>query len=449
MKKRLIALPLVAGVGAAAFAGTSQYAGNQTQTAYQQILARLNGLSPLVFVNETYESGLRKSTAVTKVLASQSADAEVLFRLHHDIEHAAVRMADDGVKLGQVSVDTALHDKSTLAPEILAVFKQSEPFLLSTEVSYTGDIRNTLNVSVMEMTGDGLELSWSGLSFEGTTQNASTVGSGSMGTLSFNDVASGGRLSVASSPFNVDLEDHGDNIYTGTADFSFNTVEMQSPELPVPISLASVVIDTDTNLESDSVNSASRISATGIESPLPLKEASLLVDIAGLDVEGLRQYNSFMGSLGSDPDAMIADPEHLSKMTAAFRSIVKPGSAMKFALSLANDDGDVNADIRVGIKDESEEGMSADALENVVTGRDLLNVLSVKGALDADTQALAQTPVLMMLGGVGEFVTVTDESITSDISLEGSTLVVNGVELPLDVMSGGMLDVPLSDLTQM
>ena len=94
----------------------------------------------------------------------------------------------------------------------------------------------------------------------------------------------------------------------------------------------------------------------------------------------------------------------------------------------------------------SADGMSADALDNILTGRDLLNVLAVNGQLDADTAAIEQTPVMMMLGAAGEFLTVSDQSITSSVELKGTTLVVNGVELPLDAMSGGMLDIPFSDL---
>ena len=56
---------------------------------------------------------------------------------------------------------------------------------------------------------------------------------------------------------------------------------------------------------------------------------------------------------------------------------------------------------------------------------------------------------MMMLGEAGEFLTVSDESITSNVELKGATLIVNGVELPLDIMLGGMLDVPFSALFQM
>lgn len=449
MKKLLIAVPLVAGVGAAAFAGTSQYAGTQTQNEYQQLLTQMNGALPFNFVNEKYDSGLGKSSAITKVMTSQAADAEVLFRLYHDIQHAAVRMDGGGVKIGQVSISTTLHGKDTLPPELLDVMTDAEPFALRTDISFSGDTQHQLNVSGIEMNEGGAEFSWSGISFDGATSKGATVGSGSMGAITVNDVASGGMLSVGSSPFTVDMQDAGDMLYTGKAGVAFNDVKVLSPELPIPVSFSSIGVDTDTNIKSDKLSTSTRILLAGIESPLPLNEASLDIVLDGLGVEGIREYQQLVNTLSADLEDAMADPAFLPKITSAFQSIVQPGSAMKYAVNLANDEGDAKADFRVGLKAESEEGMSSDALSKVVTGRDLLNILSVTGALDADTQALAQTPVMMMLGGIGDFVTVTDESITSEISLNGTTLVINGMELPLDVMSGGMLDIPLSDLTQL
>jgi len=67
MKKTLFALPIVAGAAAAAVAGTSQIAGNLTQDEYQKLLVKLNEMTPFVFENEEYESGLGTSRAVTKV----------------------------------------------------------------------------------------------------------------------------------------------------------------------------------------------------------------------------------------------------------------------------------------------------------------------------------------------------------------------------------------------
>jgi len=88
-------------------------------------------------------------------------------------------------------------------------------------------------------------------------------------------------------------------------------------------------------------------------------------------------------------------------------------------------------------------------MKNIVTGRDLLNLLPLAGSLDADIDAPVQTTVMMMLRVASEFMTVSDISITSQVSLNGTTLLVNGVQLPLDMILGAMLDMPLHELTSM
>lgn len=447
MKKVLIALPLVVGAGAAAIAGTSQYAGTQTQAEYQQLLTQLNEVLPFAFVNESYESGLGTSTAVTKVMATTEADAEVLFSLHHDIQHGSVRMDSGGVKVGQVSINTTLHDKESLPAELVDGLIDDELFSLRTNVSYTGVSRHQLNVSGFEKSEDGVDLAWTGVSFDAkTTSGGATVGSGSLGSVNVSDTASGGLLTIGSSPLSVDMQDAGDMLYTGTTTLAFNDVELVSPDMPVPVSLTSFGFDTDTNLKADKLNTSSRFSLAGIDAPLPLKQATLDVEIEGLGVEGFRQYQKLMNTLSADVDTALDDPEFTSKMVTALQSIVQPGSAMSYALNLGNDEGDVDVDLRFGVKNLSDDGMSADAMSKIVTGRDILNILSLTGALDADTEALAQTPLIGMLGVAGDFITVTDDSITSEISLNGDLLNVNGTELPLDAMTGGMLDIPLAEL---
>lgn len=447
MKKLLIALPFVA--GAAAIAGTSQYAGNQTKSEYHQLLAQLNDLSPLVFVNEQYEAGIVTSSAVTKVMSSRTADAELLFRLQHDIKHAPVRMGDQGVSLGTVNINTRLHDEISESSEFAALFADNNVFTLNTDVKYTGEINNQLRVNALEVSEEGETFTWSGMSFNGVTKDGATVGNGSMGSVKFIDENTGGMMSFADSQIDLDIQHHGDNIYTGSGDMKFDNVSFLSPELPVPVTLTSFEVNSSTEIQDAAMSGGSRISLNGIESDLPVNNASLDIQVEGLMIEGLRQYNKVMAALNDEPENLLGDSELGAGIANALRDMFAPGSALTYAVALENSDGDVNADLRLALKDESEEGMGADALNNVVTGRDLLNILTLDGMLDADTEALAQTPLMMMLGGAGEFISVTDESITSRISLNGTTLLVNGVELPLDLMSGGMLDIPFSDLFQM
>ena len=446
MKKSLIALPVVAGAAAAAVAGTSHYAGSQTQTEYQNLLVQLNDLTPFVFENEEYESGLGSSTALTKVMASSDADAEVLFRLQHDIKHAAVRVGGDGMAIGTVTINTSLHNSTELDPAFIEAMTDDVPFTLTTDVHMGGEVSNQLRITGTDFDKDGASGSWSGIDFETVTKGNSTVGSGSLGVADFQDAVSGAMFSVEQNSFEFDIETFGDLIYTGNGKLEFEKLSLVSPELPVPVAIDSVLVSSDSNMNDDSMNSNAIVSLDGIDSPLPINKASLEVNLDDLLVEGLREYNQFFLTASTDPEELMGDPELIKSLGAALRNIVKPGSGLEYKIALANNEGDVDANLRIGVKTE---GMSAAALDNITTGRELLNILSVNGALDADTSALSQTPVMMMLGGAGDFLTVTDESIKSEISLNGTTLVINGVELPLDMMAAGMLDVPFSDLMQM
>jgi uncharacterized protein YdgA (DUF945 family) len=87
-------------VAGASWAGASYYAGAQTQSGYEQLLLQLNELKPFTLVNEEYYAGVANSTAITKVMESTAADAKVLFRLHHAINHSPIGMNDSGVRVG-------------------------------------------------------------------------------------------------------------------------------------------------------------------------------------------------------------------------------------------------------------------------------------------------------------------------------------------------------------
>jgi len=444
MKKTLIALPIVAGAAAAAVAGTSQIAGNLTQDEYQKLLVKLNEMTPFVFENEEYESGLGTSSAVTKVLKSEEADAEVLFRLQHDINHAAIRMDDDGVAIGKVSIDTRLHDSTELPPELVTAMTDDVPFTLNTVVDVGGELSNALRITGAEFDDEGTTVSWSGVDIETVTKDNNTVGNGSLGKMRALNAATGADVNIDDSLFEFDIETFGDLIYTGTGQVALNDVSVASPELPAPVSIENVSISGGNDIEGDSMDSIIAIDIEGIDSIYPISQASVEVSVVDMLVEGLRQYNRKFGLAMLDAEGLQDESEFAKEMTDAFRGIIKPGTGMEYKVALANDGGDVDANLRVGVKADGD--ISADALDNITTARDLLNILALNGALDADTAALSQTPLIFMLGAAGDFLTVTDESIKSDVTLNGTTLIVNGVELPLEAFAGGMLDAPLSSV---
>ena len=109
MKSLIVALPLIAG---ATWAGTSYFAGAQSEAGYDQFLSQTNAANFLTFEKESFEQGLTTSKAVTVVKESSAPDAEVLFRLAHDINHSSVQLNDNSPSVGTATIRTTLVDGS-------------------------------------------------------------------------------------------------------------------------------------------------------------------------------------------------------------------------------------------------------------------------------------------------------------------------------------------------
>jgi len=442
MKKLLIALPFVAG---AAFAGTSHYSGSQTESEYHKLLVQLNENLPLKFENETYSSGLASSEAVTKVMAKDGAGNEVLFRLHHAIAHTPVRMDDGGVKFASVGIETTLHPDTQLPAELKSALTEDQIFVLRSNVKLGGITHSNLNISGFKTNEDGNDISWDGLNFEGTNDNGRIIGEGNIGKASvMSDMM---EFTFAGGDINADLVDKGNSLFVGTGGLTLNNISVTNPMLPMPVKVAKVDIRSNSEIKGELINSSGTFAVKGIESLLPVNDAKIDVRMDGLSIEGMSAYNEAAKKYSTNMDALMGnDDEALFEILAAMRNVITTGSNMKYAVQLANDDGKVDADFTLGVKQANAPGMSADALDKIVTGRDLLNVIELNGMLDADMAALQQTPVPMMAAQFEEYLTITNDKITSKVTLEGTTIKINQFEMPLEAMLGDMLDTPLADL---
>lgn len=444
MKKLLLALPLVAG---ASLAGTSHYAGSQTEAEYSDLLEQLNGLNLLDFVQESYTSGLGKSEAITKVMISGDSDEDILFRLHHDIRHAPLRMDEDGVQIGTVSIDTTFHDQNELPEELKGVFSSEHPFQLQTTVGYGGAIRNNLTISGVHAEEEsGGIIQWGGLSLDVLTNGDKTLGHGDVAKASV-VTPDGTEVVIAGGDMDVDVQYHGDSIYSGETGIELQDISVSHPLLPAPSVVEKLSFRGVSGVDGELMNSKAIVGMTGLNAPIPLNALNLEVALAGLSVGGMREYNNVVNSYAYSPDELLANSEELlPEIMSALRGVITSDSALRYDLELANTGGKVVADMLLTVKDTDAPGMTADALDNVVTGKDLLNVIDFAARLNADTAALEQTPLLMMAAQYEDFLSINDNKIRSEVSLDGMLLRINEVEFPLDVMAGGVLDVPLADL---
>ena len=413
---------------------------NKHKAEYEQLLSQLNAMSIATFVNESYESGVGKSTAITRVQKRGAGDSDVWLFLHHDIDHTAVKKDDDGLHVGTVTINTTLHEQDFMPVEVEEMFADSTPFRLITDIQHTGEMRNRFTVNPSNPDKRIDELVWDGLEFDVVTKDQVTVGGGKLGTLSVTNPEDGMEISIADSPFDIDIVLNELVGYTGDVDFTINQVNMKSLQRP-GMKIHQIALETESKINGNTLDSSVLIDMKGILSVLPISNASLDVALNGLGLDGLNLLSELSKSQGAD----LNSDQMLDEILQVFKEILLPGSLMNYELLLNNRGGDVLLDVSVAIKEEGEDGMTADALEKVVTQRDALDVINLNGLLNADRSALDLTPAMLFLGAVGDYITITDESVTSSITLEGSTLNVNGILLPLDQLIGS-LDVPLADL---
>lgn len=441
MNKLLLAFPFAAcTVGAVAFAATSQFSGEQTKAEYEQLLTQLNAMSLATFVNESYETGVGKSTAITRVQRSNVGDSGVKFFLHHEIDHSAVKKNDDGLHVGTVTIDTTLHQEDFEQKELLEMFKDSVPFRLITDIQHTGEMRNrfTVSGSAPDLAVEGF--SWDGLELDVVTKDQTIVGGGKLGRLNITNPEDSSEISIADSPFDIDIVLHKAVGYTGDVNLAVNDLTMTSPQRP-QVSIKQLAMNTESIIDDNSLDTSLFIDVKGISSIMPISNASLNVSLDGLGVKGM----SLLNDLIQPENAELSDDQMQTEVLKSVKDMLQPGLLMKLDLLLNNRGGDVLTDLSIAIKEEGEEGMSADALDKIVSLRDVLNVMKLNGVLNADRSALDLTPVMIFIGAAGKYVTISDESVTSSVALEGSTLNINGVPLPLEQLIGS-LDQPFADV---
>ena len=165
MKKLLLAIPLVAG---ASWAGATFYTGSQTQSAYDKLLVQLNDYKPFTLVNESYTSGLVSSRAITKVMDSSAPDAQVLFRLQHDIQHSPIGVNEGNLRVSAANIKTTLVRDQSI-PESVSQFMEgftdAEPVQINTAVGFDGKTVNQFLISAYEHDYEDVQVRFNGVDY--------------------------------------------------------------------------------------------------------------------------------------------------------------------------------------------------------------------------------------------------------------------------------------------
>ena len=271
MKKLLVALPFVA---TASWAGTTLYSGSQTRTAYDELVAQLDRSTTLAVSAESYEAGFTESRAVTRVRLSDSPDAEVLFRLHHEIEHSPVGLADGGARVGAARIVTtlvtdALDDE---VRDVLASFEGGEPFVLESDVGFGGAVAHAFRVARFERAGGGggtLRFEGAEYTLEGDAEGrlAGRRRESARPCWSFPTAATRIAIAPGTDRFELDWL-RGGRVHRRAAPGARHG--SRSPRRAWTIELGGVTLDSSSAKNGERLDGEARFAIGSIESPMPL-----------------------------------------------------------------------------------------------------------------------------------------------------------------------------------
>ncbi|MGQ7844305.1 DUF945 family protein [Granulosicoccus sp. 3-233] len=450
MKKLLLAVPLVAG---ASWAGASWYSGTQTQSAYDQLLTQLNELKPFTLVNESYGGGLTRSHAVTQVLDSASADAKVLFRLQHEIDHSPVGVDGGAVRVGAATIRTTLLRDGSLPEvlvEFLSGFTEAEPFVVDTQVGFDGHIDNHLQVSPYRFLENGTSVDFGGVDYSVSVSGDAVSGSGILGA--FEWARAGNALHLSPGKIRTELTRISQSVYSGSHGVDFDTLSIRAEDdMNLQATLGSIGFHGDTTVDGDLLSSQSRMSVGRIDSLLPINAFSLETAVTKLSIEGIEHYVDTISQV-SLTDAMFSDDEEITRrILDAYAPMIGPGTGVDVALGFSNDGGDASLAYGISMIDETAAAYPVNGLASIVTLRDLLNAVTLEAHLDADVAAIDQTPLgMFMMSPQAQQIIVADGvSYKSDMTLSELIVDINGKPLALEMMLGDKLDTPLAEMADL
>ncbi len=443
MKKVLLALPLVAG---ASWAGSTYYSGTQAQPAYEKFVSELNAATVESFVLDVaeYDAGFTTSTAVTNVRLYGEPDA-VLFQLKHDIQHSPIGSDSQGARFSASSITTTLvKDKieSNEVLQIIASFDSGEPFVLYTDVEFTGDLVSDLQLHSLDWrSDDDGAISFEGGRFKATSAGGKIDISGVLGAIDVSDDA-GNVLTVAESTSKFDLLQVANGVFTGDQSIVFPSVEFKG-EMGIEFSLIDAVLDSVAALDGDKVNTSMGLSVAKISSPLPLNSVDWEIDVNGLSVKGLENYVTAVNDIVNTTDT----GDISAQLKEAYTGLITPGVDVINKLILTNDGGDIVGDINLSFLGDG----TASGMDSIATVGDLLESMKFSVTLDADQPAIELTPaaMFMMHPMAQQYIVNEGDKYTADIHIANLMLDVNGNIQPLSQLIGDQLNTPLDFLSAM
>jgi len=448
MNKLLLgALPLVAG---ASWAGTTLYSGSQSEDAYAQLVQQLDQMSGYSVKQEAWEPGFLESQAITRVSASDAADAPVLVRLKHNIYHSPVNLDGQGELVNASRIVTTLlsDDLSESGQKLFGLF-DDEPITLTTHIGFGGSSQNVAQIAAMKVDAEELKFDMAASEVNFTFDPEGKLqGTGTVGAASLLETVEGLTMAMEPGEADFDLDWAADGIYTGTQSVRLGklTLNEGKPGSETILTDASLVSTADVNDErlTNDLIMESKIA----NSFIPVDEFRFSTKIENLAMNGFSEVMKISATLNDQ--AFTDEPEAaLEHVAEAYKQLIVPGSGLHYGLELGNSEGDAKAFAKVVFEgSDAANATDASAFDSMATVGDLVGALSAQADLDADLSAVAMTPIPVLLGspGISDWLVNDGETISSKITLEDLVLNVNGNPIPLEMMLGEMLQMPL-DMT--
>ena len=129
-----------------------------------------------------------KSSAITTVKTSDKDDAEIVFRLSHEIDHSPIGFNDGAARVSASNILTTLliDPDSDVGKTFSELFGDEEPVVLSSSVGFNGKTLNELRTAPINIAGDDgsftINESLHEFSFD---PDGKLIGSGELGELAF------------------------------------------------------------------------------------------------------------------------------------------------------------------------------------------------------------------------------------------------------------------------
>ena len=385
------------------------------------------------------------STAITKVMDSTGENAKVLFRLQHTINHSPVGADKSGTRIGASSIRTTLMTDTISDPKVLAFlsgFDQGVPFEMNTNIKLTGEVENKLILNSFYHSAEGDTLAAEGGNFSVFSDATGGVqGSGNLGLITLT-TKDGTVSTVSPSMSSFDLSRVSEAIYNGSISFDMPKLNVQNSVNGLNVELSDINLSSEQTMTDNILSNQISLAVDQIQSPLPIDSASWQITTDGYSLERMEKFNEISQTNPMIPNDSLDPMVTMKNDLSALKALVAPGVGMNTSVVVTNSGGSIGASLNLGFIGDG----TATGYDSVETIRDLVMAMTGRILLDADAEALMQTPAAMFLmdPAIGQYVLNDGSKYTTDIKMADLTLYTNGQAQSLEDLVGPMLYMPLN-----